>query len=642
MKTTIVERLGEDAVLLLPDLLAAGLAANDRAKLRLTLLQAAARHAQEPGAAAPDLAAERRAAGLSDPAFDATVSGAQDMGEGRLRAPGAEALVAGLAADLQAMLAPVRAAQPAAAEALAARLSALTGRRTAAGDVIALADVAAMTSARVGEEGRDSEHQLVMDLHRAINSIAAETAAETIDGARAHGLTDPDRQRLRAFMRGLNRTRALAFGHPGLGTTASRAGERLIIQNDIGETDAHVLVVHVEALDVRITYTDVHRARARFFMALFEGAGAVWTPLAEDAARGLSEEFYLTTGRFTATDPGALEAFLERLGSRIVFLIDWNKARKALQGLAGKPTAIALLAQAAEQDVGHRAFLELGGVDLVLDAWRRLAGGPGAGERLDGVLEPGELHDFLGAVLRLCSLGLAAGRSARLIRDEIQADLARRLQGAEAVFLSIVLRHLGLSRMLAGEIRDQVGAGAADGAGRRALTERAVRLERKGDRLTLSARELALRLPEAGPRLRPVIDEMEHALDALDEAAWLLNLLPDGVSAEASQALQALADVAVESAAQAVRACEAAACAADGRRSDATDALQAVDAVMTAERAADAAERRLIGALFATPVPDARVPLVGLELARALEKATDHFGHGALALRDRLLEELSL
>ena len=51
---------------------------------------------------------------------------------------------------------------------------------------------------------------------------------------------------VRAFMAGLNRTAPLKFNHPGLGTTATRAGDRLILQNDIGTTDAHVIVVHVE------------------------------------------------------------------------------------------------------------------------------------------------------------------------------------------------------------------------------------------------------------------------------------------------------------------------------------------------------------------------------------------------------------
>ena len=67
------------------------------------------------------------------------------------------------------------------------------------------------------------------------------------------------------------------------------------------------------------------------------------------------------TGRYVAADGGAVERFLEFLGSRIVFLIDWNKARKALQTFVGKNAAIDLLTWAAEQDFGHRAFLDLGG-----------------------------------------------------------------------------------------------------------------------------------------------------------------------------------------------------------------------------------------------------------------------------------------
>jgi len=33
--------------------------------------------------------------------------------------------------------------------------------------------------------------------------------------------------------------------------------------------------------------------------------------------------------------------------------------------------------------------------------------------------------------------------------------------------------------------------------------------------------------------------------------------------------------------------------------------------------------------------------VLGLEIARALEKATDHLSHSALSLRDRVLQELS-
>ena len=64
---------------------------------------------------------------------------------------------------------------------------------------------------------------------------------------------------------GVNRTAKLKFNHPGLATTATRNGGRLMIQNDIGTTDAHVIVIHVEGLTVNVTYTDLHAERLSFF-----------------------------------------------------------------------------------------------------------------------------------------------------------------------------------------------------------------------------------------------------------------------------------------------------------------------------------------------------------------------------------------
>jgi hypothetical protein len=61
------------------------------------------------------------------------------------------------------------------------------------------------------------------------------------------------------------------------------------------------------------------------------------------------------------------------------------------------------------------------------------------------------------------------------------------------------------------------------------------------------------------------------------------------------------------------------------------------------ERAADAAERAAIGAIMVnTPGGgDARTLVIGLEIARALEEATDRLAHGAMSLRNRILQELS-
>jgi hypothetical protein len=638
-KTEIIERLGEAAVLL-PGLIAGALAANDRLKLRLSLLQEASAQAGAEGHRPQGFEVERRAAGLDDPRLDRLVADARALGPDRLAAPGARILIEGLAADLEAMFAPLEAVQAPGASELGARLKAVLAALPAAGDdELSRAETAALASAR--RDGPPSAHLLVMDLHKAINALAAETAVEDIDGAKAHHLSAGDRARVKAFMAGLNRTAPLAFGHPGLGTTAARAGGRLTIQNDIGETDAHVLVAHVDGLALTITYTDVHRRRARFFMSLF-GDRMGWSPLAEQASEGLGEDplFYLVTGRLEAPDEEALDRALEVLGARIVFLIDWNKARKALQTFVDRDAAVQVLTWAAGQELGHRAFLELGGTELVFEAVRRAAAGRVPyGERLDGALGAEETARFLRRVLRASSEGLKAGRSARLIRDEVQADLALRFDTAESALMAVLVRHLGLSRTLAGGLAEALATPAAERPGAAAaLGARASRLEKKADGLTQQAREICARLRDSGS-LRRMVDEAENAMDCLDECAFLVGLA--GAASETPEPLNRLAEIVVEGLSELVRAAEAAARLPEGLRPDSVAALQAIDGAVAAEHEADAAERAAIGAVMARAAPDARPLVLGLELARGLERATDHLAHAALALRERVLEELS-
>jgi hypothetical protein len=641
-KTEVVERLGEKAVLL-PSLIGDALAANDRIKLRLSLLQEAAAQAQTANREPRSFRAERQAARLDAPDFDSLVAGARALDPKHVLIPGAGKLVAGMTTDLSAMLAPLQAADSEASRPFVIRAEALTkSLPEAERDQLDLADIDDLASA--GRTERDSVHLLVMDLHKALNRLAADTALETLDGARVHHLDERDRARVKAFMRGLNRTAPLAFGHPGLGTTAVSANGRLTIQNDIGTTDAHVLVVHVEDKAVTVTYTDIHRPRTKFFISLFEGQGVAWSPLAEQNAQGLSEDvFYLLTGRHVSDDEAAVEHFLEFLGSRIVFLIDWNKARKALQVFVGKNAAINLLIWAAGHDLGHRAFVDLGGADLVFEAVHRAAAGRiPYGVRLDEALGATECVEFLQRVLRDTSQGLSAGRTARLIRDEVQADLSRRFETAESSVLTVLVRHLGLSRILAGAISDVLTAtGAVTPAERHALAQRAKRLEEKADRLTVSAREIAARIREAG-MLRPVVDEIENTTDALEDCAFLLCLVPEAeASVLAVAPLAQLSEIVTDSVGNLVRAVEAASRLPAGQRADAVASLQAIDAVVNAERSADAAERDTFAALMAAARSDARPLVLGLEIARALEKATDHLSHSALSLRDRVLEELS-
>ena len=107
-KGQILERLGESAVLF-PELIGAGLTANERAKLRLTMLQEALARAQNPGAVPRDLSAQRRQAGLDDPRFDDVVAGAQAVRTGQFAIPGSRLLIEGLFDDLDAMRAPLAA-----------------------------------------------------------------------------------------------------------------------------------------------------------------------------------------------------------------------------------------------------------------------------------------------------------------------------------------------------------------------------------------------------------------------------------------------------------------------------------------------------------------------------------------------------
>lgn len=81
-KAHIIDALGESG-LLLPTLLNAALAANDRAKYYFSLLQMAQSRAQHPDAPASDLRVERQAAGIADEACDGIVA-ASSRGEGDL------------------------------------------------------------------------------------------------------------------------------------------------------------------------------------------------------------------------------------------------------------------------------------------------------------------------------------------------------------------------------------------------------------------------------------------------------------------------------------------------------------------------------------------------------------------------------
>ena len=316
MKSEIIERLGQ-ADLLLPALIAEGLTANDRVKLRLSVLQAAARHAGEPSGARFDLARECHAAGIDHIALETLVNRAVLSAGEQISAPGLGALGAAIWDDVVAMIRAVKAGDTADGTKAEERLGALQKLApVGTSDIVEFRDVMRLTA--ISDTDGDSLHRLVMDLHKALNRPAAAHAEETLAGARVSGLLPEDRPAVEAFMRGVHATEKLKFGHPGLATTATRSGERLTVQNDIGETDAHVVVITVEHDVVTVTYTDVHLARAKFFIGMFRNfpwIGAGWSAKARPASVTTAPSISSPAASFTRT-PRAVTRFWRALAPR--------------------------------------------------------------------------------------------------------------------------------------------------------------------------------------------------------------------------------------------------------------------------------------------------------------------------------------
>ena len=642
MKSEIIERLGQSDILL-PSLIAEGLAANDRVKARLSVLQGAGRHAQDPGGPRLDLTGECRAAGLDASAMNALINGTVAVGSDQVSSTGLGELRASLWDDVAEMIRAVGSDDAGRGDAALARLEAIKqSAGSGKSDTIELACIAQLTGLSEGKA--DSLHRLIMDMHKALNRLSTAHAEEVLAGAHVYGLLPEDRSAVTAFMCGIEQTCKLKFNHPGLATTATRCGTRLTIQNDIGETDAHVVVIGVEAHTVTVTYTDVHLARAKFFTGLLHDFPVEWSGLDRKSAEGLGDDgvFYLVTGTYRAKNAKQRDAFLEAAGATLVFLIDWNKARKVLRGWVSKADAIQILDWAARHRFGHRAFLELGGSELVAAAVHHATPTRiGFGERLDRALGRDAAVDFLKTVLRVSAEAMVAGGSTRLARDRIEADLVRHLQRVGSTVLATVVRQAGLARALATGIAqfiaDRLAARPCDTV---AFAARARSIEEKADRIAIDARNEIARY-DADPAIAQLVDRIEDAIDELEQAAFISSLMPPDMPEELLRPLADVAAAAVTGAGSAAMGAAAAADVPDGQRIDSEDALAAVGRLIDAEHNGDDAERAVTAIVLRGDF-DLKTTLAALELARAMERATDRlagFGH---LLRRHVLADLSV
>lgn len=635
-KAEAVAMLGQQE-LLMPARVKAALRANDRLKLYLSVVQAGADHAAHPDQEALDLSHEMAAAGVQD-GWLRDLPGSASRAGHALLLPELEKLAHQLHEDIEIMARPVLLSEPddltlrTRVETWSTWLDQLKGERL---DEAQLRDLT-----HGNRHDSDSLHILVMDLHKRLNHLAAALASEDIDGAHVWQLLDEDRPRVAAFMRGLNRTAKLKLDHPGLDTAATRDGERLLLQNDIGTNDAHVLVVQVEGLRVTMTYSDLHRPRFAFFQTILSELGAQWTAVEPRVTPGLNggETYHVGTATFDSSSEMTLLHTLEGIGSRIVFLIDWNRARKRLQHFVGGDDAVAVLTQAARLEVGHMAWLKAGGEQLIYSAMQSL--GERAfriGDRLDTVLGEAGARSFLVDTLKLSTQVLLARGPLALVADEVRMLLARLVQQRTSEF-DLLAEHAAYCHALAQAVRDGLSHGrdsrqdAAD-----ELAARAKVWERQADHLVMQARSQAEHQPRWTPFAR-LIETTDDVADALEEAAFLMSLIADhhqqGWTADVRQVLSKLAEAVFNATQDHVKALAVArSLGAGGDASDGDAFLAALWSVLRAERHCDELLRSARRLILST-LKEAPALMLANDLAVTLELASDRLLAAGYALRE--------
>ena len=411
----------------------AELAANDRVKVRIDLARSR-RTVREPSHPPASLDAECRAAGLDPVPINSLVRNAQSR-TGRLAAPELTALREAIFADVASMVHAVEAGAPAEAKAAADRLAAIDAQLSAEpANEIAAAEIGKLIG--VSEAGEDSLHRLVMDLHKALNRLAARCAEEIIAGAHAFGFTAEDRPAVEAFMRGLESTRAFEV-RPSRARHRSQCGRAPGWRSRTTLAPPTPSPGAVEGDTVTITYTDVHRSRAILHRHVrsrqrrqIDGLEAQEGARARRQRRG-----FLFGHRALSERRGQRAATISSsaFGAALVFLIDWNKARKVLELVGfnkGDSYSHPRLGGARSRSATAAFCSSAAASWSPPPSSTPLSARIGFGERLDGALGRGgggRFHQDRAA--RLAPRRCCRDGQGRRAHDEIEAELVRHLRG---------------------------------------------------------------------------------------------------------------------------------------------------------------------------------------------------------------------
>jgi len=643
-KKEIIRELGEKEILL-PALVNAALLANDRVKYYFTLIQSAVNHAENPEEEQSNLRAERELAEIDNFQLDSVVHDTVKAGPAAYDLPLTDEIFTAIGTCMDEMIQPFLINGNENGTDFSRRLKTLIPVISQGHNgILTGAAVKRMTSG--SRDGEDSLHLLVMDVHKALNRMQGKISSEQVDGAVAYLLNEKDRVLVRAFMAGLNRTSPLKFDHPGLGTTATRSGKKLLIQNDIGMTEAHVLVINIIGKTVNVTYTDVHMQRLQFFQSLFDAYDVSWSDTLSKTPAGAKklEIYHLSTGTFTAKDEESLIQFLTFLGSRIVFLIDWNRARKRLRNFLPNNDAVAVLKWAADQEIGHVGFLQLGGEHLIYDALELSSRVPlRYGEPLHQILGRQKTREYLQWILRTATRGLLSNTSKLLLQDEIRAELLRYFRSTHEEVMEICEEHASFTIEVATVVIESLQhirrGGDLEMIGLNA--KRSKIWERDADELVNKVRNLSRRI-DGVSYFTDLINTADDAMDFLEEASFYTTLVHHNPGSSLIYTeLCNMADIAMNSSREFLKALIAASYVhKTNNRDDMQEFLKGVDNVVNLERVCDEALRKTEKTVFEQS-SDFRELRLYLEIASNIEESTNSMMKAAFTLRDNILQEVS-
>ncbi len=255
---------------------------------------------------------------------------------------------------------------------------------------------------------------------------------------------------------------------------------------------------------------------------MLEEVGYQWTVFDPMTSDGLNAGNPYQIGKATLKGKGqSLLDGLEDVAARIVFVIDWNRARKRLQNFVRKPQAYALLRRAAKEEWGHMAWLLAGGERLVFNAMQAVDSEAfRVGDRLDEVLGEVSATEFLLELMRISSIKLREQQPVALVADEARLLLARVLRKRTFEF-DLLAEHAAYCHAIALALCDALENGTAvDAAQSESAVLRAKTWERQADLMLMDARQRAERQSRWIPMVE-LLEKSDDVADALEEAFFI-------------------------------------------------------------------------------------------------------------------------